>query len=199
MREIEKDNLLYRKEVIFICDDNSIMEQVKGGNKKAFEELVLLYRKSAIGFAYRFIKDSYLAEDIVQESFASIYINRNRYKPKNSFKTFLFAIVRNRCIDFLRKNKDIISINYDDVDLISDELSPDLMLEHKQKLTYANKLLDKLKTDYRTAFYLYEYDGFSYKEIAEIMEKSLPQIKIIIYRARNKIQKYVKEDMQYEK
>ena len=63
--------------MIFICDDNALMEQVKSGDKKAFEKLVLLHRKSAIGFAYRLIKDSYLSEDIVQESFAAVYINRN--------------------------------------------------------------------------------------------------------------------------
>lgn len=175
------------------------MEQVRSGDKKAFEELVLLHRKSAIGFAYRLIKDSYLSEDIVQESFAAIYINRNTYKPKNSFKTFLFAIVRNKCIDYLRKNNGIISTDYYEMNLASEDLSPDKLIEHKQKLAHAKKLLDKLKTEYRTAFYLYEYDGFSYKEIAEIMGKSLPQVKIIIYRARNKIQRYVKEDMQYEK
>lgn len=185
--------------MIFICDDNALMEQVKSGDKKAFEKLVLLHRKSALGFAYRLINDSYLSEDIVQESFAAIYINRNTYRTKNSFKTFLFAIVRNKCIDYLRKNNGIISTNYDEMDLASEELLPDKLIEHKQELSYAKKLIGKLKAEYRTAFYLYEYDGFSYKEIAEIMGKSLPQVKIIIYRARNKIKKYVKEDKCYEK
>lgn len=175
------------------------MKKVKNGDKKAFEKLVLLHRKSAVGFAYTLIKDSYLSEDLVQESFAAIYINRNTYKSKNSFKTFLFAIIRNKCIDYLRKNNRILSDNYDEIDLVSKELSPEQLIEHGEKLSYAKMLLDKLKPEYRTAFYLYEYDGFSYKEIAEIMAKSLPQVKIIIYRARNKIQKYVKEDMQYEK
>lgn len=175
------------------------MEQVKCGNKEAFDELVLLHRKSAVGFAYRLVKDSFMSEDIVQESFAAIYINRNSYKPKNSFKAFLFTIIRNRCIDYFRKNSKIISTDYEEMDLASEEISAYQLIEYKQKLIYAKKLLNKLNADYRTAFYLYEYEEFSYKEIAEIMDKSLPQIKIIIHRARNKIHKYVKEDMQYEK
>ena len=184
---------------IYICSDNELMEQVKNGDKQAFEELVLLHRRNAIGFACRFVKDSYLAEDIVQESFAAIYINRYNYKPKSSFKAFLFAVIRNKCIDYIRKNKGIVAVNYDEEELISQELSLDELVEHEQKLIYAKKLLDNLSSEYRSAFWLYEYEGFSYKEIAEIMGKSLPQIKIMLYRARCKIQKYVKENMQYEK
>lgn len=185
--------------VIYICSDNELMERVKNGDKQAFEELVLIHRRNAIGFACRFVKDNYLAEDIIQESFAAIYINRYNYKPKSSFKAFLFAVIRNKCIDYLRKNKGIVAVNYDEKELISEELSLDELVEHEQKLIYAKKLLDNLSNEYRSAFWLYEYEGFSYKEIAEIMGKSLPQIKIMLYRARCKIQKYVKEDMQYEK
>jgi RNA polymerase sigma-70 factor (ECF subfamily) len=185
--------------VIFIYDDNALMEQVKRGSKKAFDELVLLYRKSAVGFAYRLTKDSYLSEDIVQESFAAIYINRSTYKPKSSFKAFLFAVVRNRCIDYFRKNNKIVSTDYDEMDIPSEEFSAYQIIEFEQKLIYAKKLLNKLNAEYRTAFYLCEYEGFSYKEISEVMSKSLPQVKVIIHRARNKIKKYIKEDMQYEK
>lgn len=184
--------------VIFICDDNILMEQTKNGNKEAFEKLVLKYRENAIGFAFGFLKDIYLAEDIVQESFAIIYINRNKYKSKSTFKTYLFAVIRNKCIDYWRKNKNYYPINLEDVNLVSEELMPDELLEQKEDLKYSIELLNRLNDDYRTAIYLYEVYGFSYKEIGEIMDKSLPQIKIIIYRGRKKLQKFVKEGIEYE-
>lgn len=179
-------------------NDNELMEQVKKGDKLAFEELVLRYRRNAIGFAYRFVKDSGFAEDIVQESFASIYIKRESYKGKSSFKTFLFAVIRNKCIDFLRKNNKIMSVDYESLELTDGELSLDEIVERKNKIMQVKKLLSDLNEDYRTVFWLYEYDGFSYKEIAEIMGKTVPQIKIALYRARKRVQKYVKEDIQYE-
>lgn len=169
------------------------MEETKKGNKNSFEKLVLKHRRNAVGFAYGFLKDIHMAEDIVQESFASIYIHRHKYKPKNSFKTYLFAIVRNKSIDFIRKNKNYSSVNLEKIPILSTELEPYEILERKEEVSYSIELLNKLNQDYRTAFYLYEVDGFTYKEIGEIMDKSLAQVKIIIYRARRKIQKLVKE------
>ena len=186
-------------EVIFICEDNILMDRVKNGDKKAFEQLVLKHRLKATGFAFTFIRDAYMAEDIVQESFASIYVNRGSYKSKNTFKTFLFAVIRNKCIDFIRKNKDSNIISSDDINIASSDLTPYESLEQQERLKYSLQLLDRLNYNYRMAFCLYEIYGFSYKEISEIMNKSLPQIKIILYRSRKNIQKYVKENMQNEK
>ncbi|MBB6630339.1 sigma-70 family RNA polymerase sigma factor [Clostridium algidicarnis] len=67
----------------------------------------------------------------------------------------------------------------------------------KEELQHSIEVLNKLNEDYRIAFYLYEVEGFSYKEIAEIMHKSLPQIKITIYRARKKLREFLKEDIGY--
>ncbi len=188
-----------KMEVSYICNENELMEKVKNGDKRAYEEIVLKYRKNAVGFAYRFVKDSYLAEDIVQESFASIYIKRSSYKNKDSFKAFLYTVIRNRCIDYLRKAKNMQAINLDEMERSFAEVSLDELLVKKDELKCAKRILEGLSYEYRTVFWLYEYEGFSYKEIAGIMNKSLPQIKIMLYRARNKIQKYIKEDMQYEK
>lgn len=186
-------------EVSYICNENELMEKVKNGDKQAYEKIVLKYRKNAIGFAYRFVKDSYLAEDIVQESFASIYIKRSNYKTKDSFKAFLYTIIRNRCIDYLRKAKNMQVIYLDEMERSFAEVSLDEHLVKKDELKCAKRIIESLSYEYRTVFWLYEYEGFAYKEIAGIMNKSLPQVKIMLYRARNKIKKYIKEDIQYEK
>ncbi len=124
--------------VIYISDDNILMEETNRGNKEAFERLVLKHRKKAIGFAFSFLKDVHMAEDIVQESFAVIYINRSKYEPKNTFKTFLFTIIKNRCIDYWRKNKDYSPLNIDYIKLRSDKLMPDELLEQIYKSTTEN-------------------------------------------------------------
>ena len=51
--------------MIYICEDNDLMEEVKKGNRSSFEKLVLKYRKNAVGFAYTFLKDIHISEDIV--------------------------------------------------------------------------------------------------------------------------------------
>ena len=81
-------------------DDVALMQSVKAGCKESFEKLVLKYRTNAISFAMKYVKTRETAEDIVQDSFASIYVYSDRYTPRSSFKTYLFRVVRNKCVIF---------------------------------------------------------------------------------------------------
>lgn len=179
-----------------LSEDNLIMEQVKAGNKEAFEELVLKNRIAAIRFAQKYVRDEFLAEDIVQDSFAIIYIKRSEYKPKHSFKTFLYTIIRNKCIDYLRKQK---TVSLDEVEHSLYTASLEEAVIDKEEREMAAELLRSLNKEYQTALYLYEYEDMSYKEIAKVMNKSVAQVKITIFRARKKIQKAVKEGYNAER
>lgn len=168
-------------------DDNALMEKVKSGVKDAYETLVIKHRSAAINFADSFISDLYEAEDIVQECFAKIYITRMEYKPSHTFKTYLFAVIRNRCIDYLRQKKKSGTVNLDNLSEIScNAVVEDLFFENEQQDKIFNQL-NNLTNDYRTAIYLFAIDGMSYDQIAKVMRKSIPQVKITIYRARKKL------------
>jgi len=172
-----------------LIDDNTIMNLVKSGDKKVFEELVIRHRLKALRFAQKYVKEEFIAEDIIQDSFALIYIKRMSYNNKYSFKTFLYTVIRNKCIDYLRKQK---PVNIDNIKLRSPS-AEDIVMKKEDRL-FATKLLGKLNKDYKTALYLYEYEDMSYKDIAKIMIKSVGQVKIIIFRARKKLQKLAKEE-----
>ena len=183
------------------CDkDNISMEKVKAGDKSAYEELVIKHREAAISFAYSYISDLCEAEDIVQECFVKIYINRAEYKPSATFKTYLFTVIRNHCIDYLRQNKKNRLTNLDDVAEISGISgmsnidTPESSLIQSERMNLIFSRLESLPNDYKTALYLFAVDQMSYSQIAEIMRKSTPQIKIIIYRARKKLKNLCKGD-----
>ena len=72
---------------------------------ESFEKIVLEYRENSINFAKRYINDAQICEDIAQEAFAAVYVNRDKYNPKMSFKTWLFSIIHNKCVDYIRKIK----------------------------------------------------------------------------------------------
>ena len=59
-----------------MIDDNAIMELAKNGDKEAFEKLVIRHRLTALRFAQKYVKEEFIAEDILQDSFALIYIKR---------------------------------------------------------------------------------------------------------------------------
>ena len=182
-------------------EDNISMEKVKDGDKSAYEELVIKHRAAAVSFAYSYISDLYEAEDIVQECFVKIYINRTEYKPSSTFKTYLFTVIRNRCIDYLRQNKKSRLTNLDDVaeiSNISNTDTPENSLIQSERINLIFSHLESLPDDYRTALYLFAVDQMSYSQIAGIMRKSTPQIKIIIHRARKKLKNLCEGDDIFE-
>lgn len=181
-------------------EDNALMEKVKNGDKTAYESLVIKHRTNAVNFAYSFTSDLYEAEDIVQECFAKIYINRMEYKALSTFKTYLFTVIRNSCIDYLRQNKKRHTINLDDVsEVLNNNAAPEDSLIKAERMTVVFKHINSLPKDYKTALYLLAVDEMSYEQIAKVMRKSIPQIKIIIHRARKKLKKLCKGDDIFEK
>ena len=179
-------------------EDNILMEQAKNGGKSAYEALVIKHRTNAINFAYSFIADLYEAEDIVQECFVRVYINRAEYKPLHTFKTYLFTVIRNACIDYLRQNKKSHTVNLDDVAELSDNIFPENSIVKSERMATIFKHIDRLPNDYKTALYLYAVDEMNYGEIAKVMRKSIPQVKIIIHRARKKLKKLCEGDDIFE-
>ena len=170
-------------------EDRELISSFVKGDDTAFEALVLKYRQPAVQFSMQFVHDYYMAEDIAQESFANIYVYKERYNFKASFKTYLFTIVRNKSIDYIRKNK---RIELEDVQAIDEVSAEDLIIKHEEKIHLKN-MLGMLKDDYKIAIYLIDYNDMSYQEAAKIMGKSSVQIKILIHRARKKLKLLLEE------
>lgn len=170
-----------------MSDDNELMARAQDGDDSAYEALVLKYRGAVIRFAAGMVSDIETAEDIAQECFAKIYINRMSYKPSHSFKTYLYAVIRNQCVDHLRSMRSESVVPLDDISEIHDGDTPDVLLFREERIAEALKMLNSLEADYKTALYLFAVDGMSYAEIAKVMKKTVPQIKITIHRARKKL------------
>jgi len=170
-------------------EDRELISSFMKGDETAFEALVLKYRQQAVQFSMQFVHDYYMAEDIAQESFASIYVYKERYNFKASFKTYLFTIVRNKSIDYGRKNK---KIALEDVQAIDEISAEDLIIRQEEKIHLKNTI-GMLKDDYKIAIYLIDYNDMSYEEAAKVMGKSSVQIKILIHRARKKLKLLLQE------
>lgn len=171
--------------------DRELMKRIKEGDKEAFEALIALYQQSALAFARRLLSDSYTAEDVVQEAFAYLYVYRDKYNEKYSPKTYLYSIIRHKCIDDFRKKKRLAP--WHEMAAGSEDcLEERLLQKEKNKILY--KSMDKLKEDYRIVIFLIDYEGFTYKEVCEIMDKNLAQIKILVFRARRKLKGLLEEE-----
>lgn len=165
-------------------DDSILVQEFQNGHDESFEQLIIKHRSKALSFALRYVKDMYIAEDIVQESFADIYVYKERYKNIYTFKTYLFTIVRNKSVDFIRKNNKVYVYEELEEGAIS---SPEEGYIKKESSMLIRQMVNELSDDYRTIIYLIEYYDFTYAEAAKIMGKNVGQIKILVYRARQKL------------
>ncbi|RAV20652.1 RNA polymerase sigma factor [Paenibacillus contaminans] len=162
------------------------------GDDAGFEHLVLKYRQSAISFGQQFVKDYYIAEDIAQESFAEIYVHRARFNPAYKFKPYLYTVIRNKCVDYARKHARFKHVELES-EIVATRSAEEAVLQQEKRTFLQDKLL-MLKEDYRTAIHLIDLEQFSYKEAADVMGKNVMQMKILIYRARQKMKRYLEQE-----
>ncbi len=163
------------------------------GNKEAFNVIVQRYMKLLVSFIMGYVKNQDVAEDLAQDTFLYMLINKKEYDFKYTLKTYLYTIAKCRAINYLKKNKRIVSFeeqyiyNLDSVDLNENLIRE----ENQEKIQNAIK---KLKYDYQIAIYLKDFQEFQYKEICKILNKTMPQTKMLIYRARKSLKKILKKE-----
>ena len=166
-------------------------------DNEAFNMLVRKYRKSLISFIIKYVKNIEIAEDLAQDTFVYMLINKKEYDFKYTFKTYLYTIAKSRAINYLKKEKRkiIFDESYmldNDIKLSEENLETTLMKKENYKKIY--KALKNLKQDYRLAIYLADFQGFKYEEIGRILNKTLPQTKMLIHRARKALKKLLKKE-----
>lgn len=159
--------------------------QAQAGDTAAFEALVLHYRPQAVRFAASIIHDAFHAEDIAQESFAKVYWHLADFKRGTSFKSWLFTIVRNRCIDHLRSKKPVCEL--DEAFFLAGGDEPEPALMGKEEWEAFKSQWAALPGDARTALYLFAVEEMSYEQISQVMSKSVSQIKMLLHRTRKKL------------
>lgn len=181
--DAKSDQELY---LLFLKNDN-----------EAFNMLVKKYRKSLISFIIKYVKNIEIAEDLAQDAFVYMLINKKEYDFKYTFKTYLYTIAKSRAINYLKKEKKkiIFDESYmlnNDIESFEENLDATLIRKEKYEILYKN--LKNLKQDYRLAIYLADFQGFKYEEIGRILNKTLPQTKMLIHRARKALKKLLKKE-----
>lgn len=163
------------------------------GDQKGFEQLVYKYKDNLIYFLQRYVKSPEQAEDLAQDAFVEILVHKERFQFKYSFKTYLFTIGRNKAVDFIRKNRHQIPI--EELSEWQDQgqklLEQIVRKEERKRVLQAVK---QLKEDYQRAIYLIDLEELSYHEAAGVLGKTMPQMKILIHRARKALKKEMEKE-----
>ena len=179
--------------------DKELYRKYLDGDQKSFEELVLRYKNQIIFFISRYTKNTAVAEDISQDVFVYLLLNKEQYNFQYSFKTYIFMIAKCRAINYIKKEKKIVNINeLDNLAICDKELEE--VIYKKEKERKIKIAMNQLKADYQVVIYLTTFEGMKYKEVAKIMNKNIGQIKSMLNRARKKLKKILEEEeIYYEK
>lgn len=161
-------------------------ERFLQGDEKALDDLVKLYRNPLTNFINGYIGDYDTAEDIMIDVFVELLQKKKRFKGNSDFKTYLFAIGRNKAYKHLRKHSRQSFVSIDEVAeyLSSENNSLENEFIIKSQKEELNKAICELKPEYRDVIYLMYYQNMSYDEIAKVMKKNTKQVSNLAHRAR---------------
>lgn len=184
-------------------EELAIVERVLGGDVNAFEALVLSYEKNVYNLALRMVKNAEDASDITQESFVKAYSSLASFRGESRFSVWLYRIVSNTCLDFLRgrSRRPTVSLYIEndegeeaELDIPDVSQSPEELLERRLTRESVRRGLDALSAEYRQILLLREIQGLSYEEIAETLSMELGTVKSRIFRARKKLCDFLLRD-----
>lgn len=178
--------------------DLAVVKEVQTGDVAAFDKLILKYRERVFGVVYNLTANREDASDLTQDAFIKAFQSINRFQGHCSFFTWLYRIAVNTTLSHLRKNRlrSFFSLeklhedgtNAEVLEQLTDKNGADrdtYLLELKEKL---NEALQKLSIPHRTVITLFEIDGLSHSEIAEIMGCSEGTVRSRLHYAKQFLQ-----------
>ncbi|MDN3593397.1 RNA polymerase sigma factor [Zunongwangia endophytica] len=173
-----------------IKDDQIIINQILGGDKRLFSVLVDRYKNLVFTLCLRLLKNREEAEELAQDSFVKIYKSLNKFKGKSKFSTWVYRVTYNNCLDFLKaKKRKFQELSVDDYEgfEIEDVDSAINNLEEKERKMAILSCIKMLSEDDAFLLTLHYYEDQSVKEIAEVMQLSESNVKVKLYRSRKQL------------
>jgi RNA polymerase sigma factor (sigma-70 family) len=164
-----------------------------------FNNLVRQLSRKLYGYAFRILRNQEEAEDAVQEIFIRLWKMGSKLDEYNSVEALLLTMIKNYCIDQLRKKKHLDHEELTKRDFQNpDNSSPSELLEIRESETILHSIIDRLPDIYKDVIVLKEIDGLSYEEISHKTEQNINTLRVTLSRAR----KMIKEEYnkyQYER
>lgn len=186
-----------------------LIQESRQGNLEAFEQLILLHEKRVYTIAYKYMGNQEDAKDMAQEALIKAYQSIKLFRGDAAFGTWLGKITANRCLDELRKRKNIQQTSLEDAleleegsikkEIESPMITPEEHAVQQEIAHYMQKLIHELKEEYRIVIILRELEGYSYEEIAQLLSCSLGTVKSRISRARAYLKERILADRMMER
>lgn len=191
-------------------DDNAIVKRACSGDGEAFGLLYRKYRNRIHALCLRMVKDPFVAEDVLQESFLCAFRRINTFRGDSLFSTWLHRIAVNAVLMHFRRCRTTPTENVD-AELVYDQGEPlegerfhaeDRRLTHAVERIELEQAISSLPPGYRIMFVLHDIEGFEHSEIAAILGCTPGNTKSQLFKARRRLREllldYEEQSARYE-
>jgi RNA polymerase sigma-70 factor, ECF subfamily len=181
--------------------DNEILKHIKNGNRPVFEILFKSYYDPLCKSVQVFVKHRYIAEEIVQDTFLTLWEEKDSLYIETSWRAFLFRCVHNNCINYLKSNR----IQQNHSQAVQDEIKYHAeitlrnfsetaldMITRNELEAHLDNAIQNLPEQCREIFTLNRFQQLSYQEIAQKLNISINTVKTQMVRALDKLRNALK-------
>ena len=185
--------------------EKDFITRLKSGERSAFIELYKKYRVRLLYFLFKYIGNYEIAKDISHETILRAVDRIDTYEHDKGFSTWIFRIAINLANDEFRKRKNKIRVSLDPIlkaneeyagaihTLSSEKPSPGEIAEKREVEEELHNIINSLPFIYKEVLVLFELEGYSYKEIAAIMNCSVTNVSARLARARTMLAEKIKK------
>lgn len=170
---------------------NRIVEDCKLNKAKAQMQLYDRYCDAMFVIAKRYVKDSFVAEDVMQDAFIKVFKNIETFKGEVTVGAWIKKIVINQCIDYLKKKRiELVSIEEKELQLAEQN---DWTVNNNVDVKVITNTINSLPEKYKVVLNLYLIEGFDHKEISQVLNISEVSSRSQLMRGKNKLKSELKQ------
>ncbi|MEQ1860834.1 MAG: sigma-70 family RNA polymerase sigma factor [Chthoniobacteraceae bacterium] len=185
-------------------DEPELIARSQRGETAAFNELVLRYRQRSFAMIYQMVRHEDDAWDLTQDGFLKAWKNIRHFRGQSQFFTWLYRILMNVTIDWIRRKHVKGETEFDDTIGLHNiepasattprgEMAPAARLSDREIRTRIDEAVERLSPEHREVIVLREIEGLEYQEIAERVEIPLGSVMSRLFYARKKLQTMLKD------
>lgn len=181
-------------------DDETLIALVQKGDQVALGALLDRYGQLVLGIGVRILRDSFEAQELVQDVFLQVYRKCRLFDPaKGSFRTWLMRLASNRAFDrreYLNLHRFYDNRNLEDfTEVISSSADIEYQMQVSQGETELRRIFGELSPKQRRTLELYFFEGYTLREISEHLNESFANVRHYYYRALDKLKTSLKESI----
>lgn len=170
-------------------DETQLIKGCRKGDRLAQKELYERYSRKMMGVCLRYVNDRETARDLLQDGFVKVFTSMDSYLGAGSFEGWMRKIFVNCALEYLRKS-DVLRESTD-LDNTAELIQPDSSVISSMSAAELMQLVQELPTGFRTVFNLFAIEGYSHKEISEMLNITESTSRSQFTRAKQMLQKRI--------